>query len=376
MKKKFDELSKDEDQRAQDIHEKAIIINGLSTLRRSVDAIESLQMYSDTMREGGVSAANVTIASSQQLGEACLRISDWYNLIKNVNDVNLIRTVGDIKKAKRNIKSGIIFGFQGTTPLLTSQSVSWMYKCWGTLELFYNLGVRIIQLTYSRRARTGDGCYERTNCGVSRSGIDVIQGMNELGILLDLSHCGPKTTLEAIEFSREPVAFTHSGARALNDHARLKGDEEIKAMAEKGGVIGIIAESNFIKHEGGLKESRAILDDMLDHIDYVCDLVGVNHVGIGGDIPETKASRTAGSTANLQKMAAKRFEEVGRDKLNYPDYFYLNNQSFETMWVKGFESMAETLNVTKGLVARGYSDQEIIKIQGGNLLKLFEKVWK
>jgi membrane dipeptidase len=326
------------------------------------------------MKEGGVTAANVTIASSQHLGGACLVISDWFNLLKSVDDATLILKAKDIKKAKENGNQGIIFGFQNTTPLETGQNVSEMFKCWGSLELFYKLGVRIIQLTYSRRARTGDGCYEITDCGLSRSGIDVIEGMNELGVLLDLSHCGPRTTLEAIEASKDPVAFTHSGARAINDFVRIKRDDEIQALAEKNGVIGIIAESNFIKHKGGLRENQATLENLLDHIDYINNLVGINHIGIGGDIPEVARGPERIETGRVR--AIKQFEEVDRDKKRYPNIWYHTFTFFDTMFVKGFETMGETLNITKGLIARGYSDKEIIKIQGGNFLKLFEKVWK
>jgi membrane dipeptidase len=286
----------------------------------------------------------------------------------------LILSADDIRKAKKSGMAGIIFGFQNTTPLLTHQTISNTYQCWGPIELFYNLGVRVIQLTYSRRARTGDGCYERTDCGISRSGIDVIEGMNELGILLDLSHCGRRTTLESIEVSKDPVAFTHSGTRSINDFARIKSDEEIKALTEKGGVIGIIAESNFVKHEGGLIEKRATLEDLLDHIDHISDLVGIDHLGIGGDIPEIRGDGKTGIDAS-RRRAIKRFKELGGDKEKYPDFWYGTNTYFKTMFVKGFETIAETLNITKGLVARGYSDQEVMKVQGGNFLKLFEKVW-
>jgi membrane dipeptidase len=375
MTKKYTELSKEEEQRAIDVHQKSIVINALSNFRQGSDPIDNFQKYCDIMKKGCVSVVNLTVASEQNLGEACSVISKWYNLLGVTDDVILILSAKNIREAKRSEKTGIILGFQNTSPLdiIASNNENIRYRSRGQLELFYNLGVRIIQLTYNRRALTGDGCFERTDCGLSRSGIDVVEGMNKLGILIDLSHCGQKTTLEAIETSEEPVAFTHSGTRTLNDLPRLKGDEEIKALAEKGGVMGIIAESNFVRHEGGLKASRATLEDMLDHIDYVRDLVGIDHVGIGGDIPEV--ARGPGGLNALRRIAQRSFEEVGSDKVKYPDYWYFTNTYFERMWVKGFETMAETLNVTKGLVARGYSDQEIMKVQGGNFLKLFERVW-
>jgi membrane dipeptidase len=364
--KKYTELTKTEEERALDIHKKAIAINGLSLFRRVGDVIGRFQKYCDTINKGGVSAVNLTIASSQNIGETCSIIANMYNLIERVDNSMLIRIAPDIREAKRLGKTGIIFGFQNTETLERKP---------GAMKLYYNLGVRIIQLTYSEKTRTGDGCYERTDCGVSRYGIDLIDEMNKRGILIDLSHCGPKTTLEAIDFSKDPVAFTHSGAKGINNFARIKGDEEIKALAEKGGVIGIIAESNFIKHKGGKKEKRATLEDMLNHVDYLQDLIGVNHVGIGGDIPEVRDDLQLGRYDILRRNALKDAPEEP-DPIKNPRLWYHRNTYSDTMWVKGFGTIAETQNITKGLVARGYSDQEIMGVLGGNFLKLFDKVWK
>jgi membrane dipeptidase len=370
MVKKYTELSKDEEQRALELHNKAVVINALSLFQASGGAtdLSNFQEYCNTMKRGGVSAVNLTLGG-ENMGAACLTITNMYNLIHYTDDAMLIRTVDDILTAKKLGKAGIIFGFQNTENLETNISLSWNYKCWGPLELYYNLGVRIIQLTYSRRSRLGDGCFERTDSGLSWSGIDVIEGMNKLGMLIDLSHCGPKTTLEAIDVSKDPVAFTHSGARGINNIPRLKGDEEIKAMAEKGGVMGIIAESMFIRHPS------ATLEDLLDHIDYVRDIVGADHIGIGGDIPEVRGPGTLSVYDSLRRMAEKRWKE-DPNPLRHPDWWYLMNQRPESMWVEGFDTMAKTLNVTRGLVARGYSDDEILGILGGNFLRLFKKVWR
>jgi membrane dipeptidase len=366
--KKYTELSKTEEDRAQEIHKKTLCINalvGFATSDRG-DIITNFQRFCDTMREGGVSAVNLTIASNQNIGETCSIIAHMYNLIERVDDSMLIKTVEDIREAKQYEKAGIIFGFQNTETLERKA---------GAMELYYNLGVRIIQLTYSEKTRAGDGCYERTDCGVSRYGIDLIKEMNRRGILIDLSHCGPKTTLEAIDFSKDPVAFTHSGAKGVNNFARIKGDEEIKALAEKGGVIGIIAESNFIKHEGGKKLKRATLEDMLDHVDYIRDLVGIETVCIGGDIPEVR-DEIALNRYNILRRNALKIAPEEPDPVINPLIWYHRNTYPETMWVKGFDTMAETINITRGLVARGYSDLEIMGVLGGNFLNLLDKVWK
>ena len=134
MAKKYTELSKEEEQRAIDVHEKTTVINGLSLFRKGGDVIGRFQKYCDIMREGGVTAANITKLNrrpTEHLGSACIAISDWYNLIKAVDDATLILSSKDIRKAKENNKAGVIFGFQNTTPLETTQKVSNTYKCWG-----------------------------------------------------------------------------------------------------------------------------------------------------------------------------------------------------------------------------------------------------
>lgn len=154
--KKYTELTKIEEERAQMIHKKTVCINalvGFSTSERG-DVVTNFQRFCDTMKKGGVSAVNLTIASNQNIGETCSIIAHMYNLIQHVDDSMLIKTAGDIREAKHGGKAGIIFGFQNTETLERKT---------GAMELYYNLGVRIIQLTYSEKTRAGDGCYERTS---------------------------------------------------------------------------------------------------------------------------------------------------------------------------------------------------------------------
>ena len=213
MVKKYNELSEDEEQRAIDLHKKTIVINALSYMPNR----KTFQRYCDIMIEGGITAVNPTVASTHSLNEACKLIAET---IRNINSCNrkvtIVTSVEEIRKAKIDGFIGIVLGFQNTTPLEGDLRL---------LELFNRIGVKVIQLTYSWSSLPGDGCYERTDGGLTRFGIDVIDEMNRLGILLDLSHCGPKTTLEAIETSKDPPAFTHNAARAINDFERNKSEE-------------------------------------------------------------------------------------------------------------------------------------------------------
>ena len=223
-------------------------------------------------------------------------------------------TVDDIHKAKLEQKTGVILGWQNATPIENDLN---------NLSIFYELGIRINQLTYYERNLLGNGCYERRDEGLSHFGIDAVREMNELGILIDLSHCGDQTCYDAIEFSQKPVSITHSNSRIFFSHPRNKPEPLIRLLAEKGGVIQINFGSDFLNQDSRehssklrsnvinfsknqdipqieklseqerleLKESYlksnpypyASIDDVIDHIDRVVQLVGINHVGLGSD---------------------------------------------------------------------------------------------
>jgi membrane dipeptidase len=227
------------------------------------------------------------------------------------------------------------------------------------LKIFYQLGLRICGLAYTRRNAFADGCGEKTDCGLSRIGELAVEEMNKLGVLIDLSHCGYTASMQAIDLSKDPVSFTHSCARGVYDHIRNLTDEQIKACAEKGGVIGVNAFSNYL-HPKGLAEGATVAHS-LNHIDYIVNLVGVDHVGIGTDTTE---SRTVDEALEL----ARAYPELGEPPKS------VTLESIRKRYA--LKSIMEIRNYTRGLVARGYSDQEILKILGGNFLRLFKKVWK
>lgn len=352
------DLSKEEERRSFDLHEKAIVVNALSTFYGIADVtnINPLRVsrYHEIMRRGGVTGVNFTIAMDHSFSEACRNISAVVDSMEHAVSGKMVqvKSAEEIREVKKNDMCGLMFGFQNTLPI--------EYNL-GFLKTFHTLGIRIVQLTYQKRNLVGDGCGEEGNGGLSEFGVKVVEEMNRLKMLVDLSHCGYRTTMEAIELSKAPVAFTHTNARALNDCIRCKSDEQIHALAEKGGVMGITVLSKFIKPEGKIKGSS--LEDFLDHIDYVVNLVGVNHVGLGLDIFELR------SKEDLEETLA------GRLYLKYPEMrIGAELDTYEKYFCEGLKCMSESLNVTRGLVSRGYSDEEIAKILGGNFLGLFEGV--
>ena len=205
----------------------------------------------------------------------------------------------------------------------------------------------------------GDGCGERTNRGLTFSGLEVVNEMNRLGVLVDLGHCGDATTMDGIKYSKKPPVISHSNVRALSSSLRNKTDEQIKTLAEKGGVMGVTSRPTFVKR--GVKPT---LEDFLDHIEYIKRLVGIDYVGLGLDFVEKFQENKPISTK--PKFLAWRTRR--------PDIFGAP-EDFENTYVEGIESVSKLLNITRGLVARGYSDEEIQKVLGKNFLRVFKENW-
>ena len=220
------------------------------------------------------------------------------------------------------------------------------------VKTFYELGLRCAQLTYNSQNLIGSGSTEREDGGLSDFGADIIKAMNEAGMLVDVSHCGDRTTLDAIEASGKPIAVTHSNCRALNNHPRLKTDEAIRKLAGKGGVMGITEVRMFVRDK-----DPVTVEHIVDHIDHVVKLVGIDHVGIGSDagligydnMPAEQLKALRGSYKASYAM---------RDKLDTDGY-----------------GPKRAYALTDALVRRGYSDDNIVAILGGNFRRLLGGIW-
>ena len=240
---------------ARRLYDDAIVIDALNVSNWDSDAVF------ESLNAGGVAAINATQATWEGYEETLDMIAKWYVRFREREDqILLVETVDDIHRAKREGKTGIIFGWQNTSPIENDLD---------RLELFHKLGVRIMQVTYHERNLLGDGCMERQDGGLTNFGIDAVQEMNRLGILLDLSHVGISTTQESIEVSEKPVAITHANAKTYFDHRRNKTDKAIKTMAEKGGVIGATCIQGFLRNT-----YDSTIGDYLDAIDHLVDMVG------------------------------------------------------------------------------------------------------
>ena len=216
------------------------------------------------------------------------------------------------------------------------------------VDVLYNAGIRLAGLTYSRKAYIGDGIFERNDGGLSEFGLEVVQRMNELGMVVDVSHASFRTAMDAIEASETPVTFSHDGSYTLSSDSfqarRLRKDEELLACARKGGVIGITAVPNRFSND-----PEQSIECVLDHYDYMVNLVGIDHVAIGTD---TGIGDSVG---------------VGEVVMGRPG-------PTPARYMNGLESPADGKNIIRGLIARGYSDEDVRKIAGGNALALFRRV--
>jgi len=310
--------------------------------------------YVKRWRKSGVTSISASL-DAYELSPSVENISRYDLMIDKLRDVLTKATCAeDIRRAKKEGKHSILYNFQDTLPI--GGGADWEREL-DNLDLFYGLGVRIIQLTYNLRNFVGDGCTERYESGLTYFGIDVIERMNKLGMIIDTSHCGRQTTLDAAEASKTPVIASHTGCRGLYDHPRNKTDEELKVIAEKGGYVGIYAIDTFIAKEGNIK-------DFLDHIDYAVKLIGVDHVGIGTD---------AGIAPNTPRRLLEKWDkEEPRWSGFRPEHRVSTNMLVEC--TTGSLAWTNWPYFTVGLVSRGYSDQEIQKIIGGNFLRTLEKV--
>lgn len=230
------------------------------------------------------------------------------------------------------------------------------------IRIFFQLGIRMMHLTYNRRNMIGDGCAEATNAGLSDFGRKVIAEMNKQGVLVDCAHSGWQTSLEAAQISTKPMVASHSACAALQHHHRGKPDEVIRAICDTGGYIGICAIPAFL---GG----RGTIVDLLDHVDYVKRNFGVDHVGIGTDtsyVPQRQSEE-------WKKLPAR-----GPQRKRWCNFWWENDPLYDPKWQKEEQRQSLTWTnwplFTVGMVQRGYTDEEIQKVIGGNMLRVARAV--
>ena len=341
-----------------EIHENSILIDGqgvtvlLPVVQLPPEPIGGVD-YIERALAGGVNAQNVTMG----IGGIGMGTDDFRALVSTMNGhycyfeieprLKHILVGDDIRQAKRERKLGVIFGVQGIAPKIEDDP--------GLIRIVHRLGLRVAQLTYNERCSLGCGCLEIPDTGLTQLGRICIREMNHVGICVDLAHAGDQTMLDAIECSREPIIVSHGNVRALCDTPRNYGDDALRQLAACAGVIGITAYGPLCETKAGV---RPTLDDMVDHIAYVADLVGIDHVGIGSDFFESESPV--------------RFHAFF--KVRYPEVF--SEYDLSNVYFDEFKRVEHFPKLTQALLKRGFSAEDTAKVLGGNFLRVFDAVWK
>jgi membrane dipeptidase len=224
------------------------------------------------------------------------------------------------------------------------------------VNVLFGIGVRLAGLTYSRQNSLGSGQYERVDGGVTDLGIEVIRRMNELGMVIDLSHSGPQTALDTIAFSKAPVVFSHNASYTLRPTKRSRRDEELRACAEKGGVIGVTAVPNALSDD-----PKQDINCVLDQYDHLIKLLGIQHVAIGTDI-------SVGDGVGFQRHFGGSLHQEGPVAAGAAA-----TRALGAPYLDGLESPADGSNIVRGLIARGYTDEQITAVAGGNVLRVLRQ---
>jgi len=329
-------------ERARSLHRQAIVVDGTSFF---------CQSWHERLETAGVTALQLTVPwDGEGARQAIGRCAEYFALVRREPRLTIVESVAEIRRAKAQGKVGLI---------LTSQDGSILESDPNLVEVFYRIGFRVIQLTYNERNLLGDGCHEPANAGLSRLGIEMIQAMNRVGMVLDLSHVGERTSLEAIEVSSKPVLFSHSNPRARADSARNVSDEQIRRCAASGGVIGATPYAP-ITWTGGAKPPD--LDDFIGHVEHIAELVGADHVSFGSD---SEATPGAYPRELLRRLFTTHPEAIAAFREAHPGIFLTD----------GFESMEALPQVTEKLLARHWSEGDVRKFLGENLLRVYAANW-
>ena len=280
------------------------------------------------LQDGGVTAQVFAVYLEDQFLPAgaikqTLRVLDvlYRELDSHPEEMLLATRAADIERAKEEDKVAAVIGLEGAEALEGDL---------GVLRVLYRLGVRLLTVTWSRRNQAADGGYEmRTGGGLTEFGVKLVEECNNLGIILDISHLSPAGARDVLELSKRPVVASHSNSRALCSHWRGLDDLQLQALARNGGLSGVTFVPAFVANE----RKEASLQKLLDHVDHIAQVAGIDHVGLGSDF-----------------------------------------DGFAPPGPRGLEDVTKMPSITEGLLKRGYADDDVRKVLGGNWMRVFREV--
>ena len=314
------------------LHDSAVVIDGLVVSRWS------RQVFED-MHRGGLTTANCTCSIWEGLRDTMINIARWKQaFVEHADLIMQVRSGADILLAKKQNKVGILLGWQNTTGIEDRLDL---------LPLFKELGVGVVQVTYNTQNLVGSGCWEDRDGGLSGFGREVVDAMNRLGILVDLSHVGVKTSSETIACSRRPCAYTHVAPYGAFNNPRNKTDEQLREIVDAGGFVGVATYPPFMK-----TGANTTLDDCVELFEYMIDVCGESNVGIGTDF--TQGHDDAFFDWLRQDKGYARRANPGRGRAPF---------------VKGMETLADYPRLTAAMQRRGWNERRIRAVLGENWLR-------
>jgi membrane dipeptidase len=317
------------------LHSSLVVVDGLVVSRWSREVF-------DDMHRGGLTVANCTCSVWEGTRDTMINMAQWNRYFEEHKDLIMpVRSADDIRRAKQLGKVGILLGWQNTAAL--EDRVDF-------LPLFKDMGVRVIQLTYNTQNLVGSGCWEKNDSGLSGFGHEVVEEMNRLHLLIDLSHVGQKTASDAILHSTRGCAYSHVAPYGLFNHARNKTDEQLRQVVEHGGFVGVAAYPPFMKSGADTN-----LDDCVDLFEYMLNVCGEENIGLGTDF--------------TQGYGDEFFDWLRRDK-GYARR--ANPGRGRAPVVKGMETLADYSRLTEALQRRGWKETRIRGVLGENWLRFLE----
>ena len=300
-------------------------------------------------REAGLDAVHVTVVYHEDYDEFLARVKEWDKHFQENSDLIFLgKSHEDIERAKLEKKTAIFFGFQNCSPIEDDI---------GLVEKIYENGCRFMQLTYNNQSLLATGCYEKNDSGVTNFGKEAIREMNRLGIVIDMSHSGEKSTLDAIDISDKPIAITHANPNFWYKALRNKSDQLLKTLSESGGMLGLSLYSHHLKNG-----SDCTLDSFCEMAAKTCELMGVKNVGIGSDLCLNQPDSIVEWMRNGTWAKKKNYGEGSKKKPGFPkqpDWF---------IDARGFKNLEE------GLKKVGFNEVEVNNILGNDWYNFYKGI--
>ncbi|HLJ61196.1 MAG TPA: dipeptidase [bacterium] len=329
------------------------------TAEEIIASPEARTQYLALWDRSGVTIACGTFSGTHRYTGAYERANELISRAYGIADalggaVEIVRRADEIERVHREGKRGIVIDFQNTTPFGDDLD---------RVRHFYNLGLRMVQLTYNLRNLVGDGCTETGQGGLSYFGREMVRALNDARILVDVSHCSEQVGWDALKISTAPVIVSHSASKAVCYHDRGKTDELAKAVADRGGYFGVVVIPGFISDK-----AEVPLDAFVDHVEHLVDVCGIDHVGIGTDKmgPGPGTESLVEYPDSMPRHNPATFDWAG---FRLKEHRLLGDHV-----LRGYENFGDWPNLTVALAKRGFNEEELRKLLGLNYLRVFRDV--